>query len=201
MKKYLLLILVFAMSNSNAQSTYENEIETHRSEINLTFSDPDESILKPADIADFQGLEFYDPDPAYKITSRFKKIKKGKVMGFATSTSRIAKYREYGRLTFRVDGKKCRLTIYEPETIDPEDPDYLFLLFKDLTNGHASYGSGRYLNLSKKDIVEEELELDFNYCYNPYCAYSSKYSCPVPPDCNHLKVKIEAGVKAYGKSH
>jgi len=201
MKKYLILICVFVCWNLNAQTTYEKEVAAHRAEINLTFSDAEESILDPDDIAHFQGLEFYPPDQDFKIASKFKKIKNGKIVGFATSTERIANYREYGKLIFRLGGKKCKLIVFEPESIDPEDPDYLFLLFKDLTNGQATYGTGRYLNLSKRDIRERELELDFNYCYNPYCAYSGRYSCPVPPSSNHLKVKIEAGVKTYGKGH
>jgi uncharacterized protein (DUF1684 family) len=73
--------------------------------------------------------------------------------------------------------------------------DYLFIPFKDLTNGEDTYGGGRYLDL--KIPEGETILIDFNRAYNPYCAYNHNYSCPIPPFENHLKVKIEAGVKKY----
>jgi uncharacterized protein (DUF1684 family) len=67
--------------------------------------------------------------------------------------------------------------------------------FTDLTCGNESYGGGRYLDI---DIPEgEEIIIDFNRCYNPYCAYNEKYSCPLTPAVNDLKVEIKAGVKKF----
>jgi uncharacterized protein len=72
--------------------------------------------------------------------------------------------------------------------------NHLFLPFKDLTNGTESYGDGRYLDLS---IPEgEPLVIDFSKAYNPYCAYSSHYSCPIPPKENRLRIPIRAGLIA-----
>jgi len=199
-KKLFGLLLLLAPLLFQAQNSYEKDLEEHRAEINREFADSAETILKKADVADFEGLDFFDAAPSFKVKAKFKRIKKGKVTGFATSTERIAKYKPYGTLTFYIDGKKCRLTVYEDVTPSEEYPDHLFLPFKDLSNGDSTYGGGRYLDLSKSDM-DKEVELDFNYCYNPYCAYSNRYSCPVPPERNHLKVKIEAGVKAYAKGH
>ena len=65
----------------------------------------------------------------------------------------------------------------------------------DKTNGKESYGGGRYLDL---EIPEDKIIiLDFNKAYNPYCAYSDRYSCPIPPIENHLDVAINAGFKAF----
>ena len=75
--------------------------------------------------------------------------------------------------------------------------DYLFLPFMDLTNGVSSYGGGRFLDL--KIPEGESIIIDFKKAYNPYCAYNHRYSCPVPPDANHLNIEIPAGVKAYGE--
>lgn len=189
-------VLLITSVITNAQSDYEKELQTHRAEINEEFADSTKTQLSPEGLAEFQGLDFFDANTNYKVKAKFKRIKNGKVQGFATSTTRIAKYRPYGKLIFKIDGKKCKLTVYEPAEPNPEYPDHLFLPFKDLTNGDSTYGGGRYLDLSKKDMASE-VTLDFNYCYNPYCAYSDRYSCPVPPDCNHLRVGIKAGVKAY----
>ena len=62
-----------------------------------------------------------------------------------------------------------------------------------------TYGGGRYIDLTITDIKNNLIELDFNKCYNPYCAYSDGYSCPIPPDENNLKIKIEAGEKKFAK--
>ena len=76
--------------------------------------------------------------------------------------------------------------------------DYLFIPFKDLSNGEATYGGGRYMDIRMDDIKNGELMLDFNKAYNPYCAYSDGYNCPVPPVENHLETEVNAGEKSFG---
>jgi len=95
----------------------------------------------------------------------------------------------------RTPGEKS----FEMPTTTDRKPVYenLFLPFKDLTNGNKTYGGGRFIDLvipKSKTIV-----IDFNKAYNPYCAYSPKYSCPIVPKENYLTVPIKAGVKAYSK--
>lgn len=79
--------------------------------------------------------------------------------------------------------------------------DYLFIPFKDKTNGAATYGGGRYLELRMGEIIDNKVVIDFNKCYNPYCAYSEGFNCPIPPLENHLDIKIEVGEKMFAKSH
>jgi uncharacterized protein len=77
--------------------------------------------------------------------------------------------------------------------------NYLFLPFTDATTGIETYESGRYIDLQINDIKNNEVLIDFNKAYNPYCAYvSGVYNCPVPPKENHLIVAILAGEKIYG---
>ena len=77
----------------------------------------------------------------------------------------------------------------------PEYVDYLFVPFTDLTNGKGSYSGGRYIDT--RIPPGKKIVLDFNKAYNPYCAYNGKYSCPIPPEENHLEVEIRAGVKDF----
>jgi uncharacterized protein (DUF1684 family) len=71
--------------------------------------------------------------------------------------------------------------------------NYLFIPFKDKTSGNETYGGGRYLDVT---VPNSELTwLDFNTAYNPYCAYSYRYSCPIPPTVNTLPIEIRAGEK------
>ncbi|MDG1428784.1 MAG: DUF1684 domain-containing protein, partial [Crocinitomicaceae bacterium] len=69
----------------------------------------------------------------------------------------------------------------------------LFIPFRDKTSRHETYGGGRYLDVQIPD--RDMMHLDFNLAYNPYCAYSHRYSCPIPPEENTLNVSILAGEK------
>jgi uncharacterized protein (DUF1684 family) len=112
-----------------------------------------------------------------------------------TNTGDRRHYRRWGRLSFEVDGRPAALTIYS----DPYDEDY-FLPFRDATNGDETYGAGRYLDNHRPGVErtgENTFIIDFNYAYNPYCAYSERYSCPLPPRENWLDVPIRAGEKKY----
>lgn len=118
-----------------------------------------------------------------------------------THSGKVKMYRKYGRVCFRMDKKKQVLEVYQSLTLlqNEEMKDYLFIPFNDLTNYETTYAGGRYMDISIKDIKNEKVLLDFNKCYNPYCAYASGYSCPIPPDANKLQLKITAGEKLFGK--
>jgi len=79
-----------------------------------------------------------------------------------------------------------------------EYKNYLFLPFTDATTGVETYESGRYIDLQTGDIKNNQVVIDFNKAYNPYCAYvSGVYNCPIPPRENHLPVAILAGEKRF----
>ena len=105
-----------------------------------------------------------------------------------------------GILSFTINGQLLKLNVYqsEPEIDSDADSDYLFLPFLDATNGETSYGGGRYIDLTIP--TTDELIIDFNKAYNPYCAYNEKYSCPIVPRENYLALEIRAGVKRF-KAH
>ena len=71
------------------------------------------------------------------------------------------------------------------------------MLFRstDLTSGQSSDSEGRYVDL--EPLHHGRFQLDFNYAYNPYCAYNPNWNCPVPPVENRLDVAIEAGEKSF----
>ena len=101
-------------------------------------------------------------------------------------------------LKFRVVGR-LKVTSNSPFFLmkTQEYKDYLFFPFTDLTNGEESYSGGRYIDLH---IPEgEEIVIDFNKAYNPYCAYASGFSCPIVPKENHLSLRITAGIKYQQK--
>ena len=70
-----------------------------------------------------------------------------------------------------------------------------FLPFVDATSGKETYGAGRYLDIELTH--DGEIVVDFNYAYNPYCAYNEQWSCPLTPFENRVQVPIRAGEKNF----
>lgn len=101
-------------------------------------------------------------------------------------------FNRVGRFDLSIEGKSVTLNAYQ--SAEKDDPS-LFIPFRDSTSGNESYGSSRYLDLPVEH--NDEYTVDFNYAYNPYCAYSDAYVCPLPPRENWLAVAIEAGEKEY----
>ncbi len=150
---------------------------------------------------DRKYISFYPVDKSYCVKASFKRIidKNGFYMN--TSTNEQQKFFKYGLLTFKLHGKSLHLYIYQSQDLLQQEKykDYLFVPFGDATSGFTSYGGGRYMDFTLQDIRNNQLAIDFNKAYNPYCAYTAGYSCPIPPKENLLTVPIRAGEKNYGK--
>ncbi len=142
-------------------------------------------------------LNYYDPDSVFRITATFRAAGKTKPITFPTSAGKKVTYLVFGEFHFTVSGQACVLEVYRPSVASPLTRGLLFIPFRDLTSGTDTYGGGRYLDLKMEEVVNGKVILDFNKAYNPLCAYEDGFSCPIPPKKNHLKVRIEAGEKAY----
>ncbi len=199
MKKLIIALIAFAPLTIFAQD-FKAEIEKHREEYKAEFLKNSSSPLKKED---FEYLRFYEPNEKFKVECEFVATKKGKPFDVPTSSGQTATYTKFGELKFEIEGKSYKLAVYQSLRLRnlPQYRDYLFIPFKDLTNGKETYGGGRYLDLRMKEIAGDKIYLDFNKAYNPYCAFSAGYSCPIPPKENQLKVAIEAGEKNFAKEH
>lgn len=201
--RYLSFCLsMLCVSTLNAQ-TYEDSIIELRVVQMGEMIDSSKHILKQDEIDHFEGLAFFKVDPAYRISARFTRSI-GKKFEMPTTTDRKPIYRRYGYVDFVLNGDSCRLTVYQNMALkkQKEYKKYLFIPFRDATSGKETYGGGRYLDTEIPS--GEALILDFNRAYNPYCAYSHRYSCPIPPEENTLKVAISAGEKVpvgFDKQH
>ncbi|WP_258099087.1 DUF1684 domain-containing protein [Marinoscillum pacificum] len=182
-----------------AQQSHAEEIKEWQKELNHEFADPEESPLEKKDFKKFESLEFFPINEDWRIEASFEFTPFQKPFTIPTTTDRLPVYVQYGIARFEIEGQKFEFPIYQNLELREEEEykDYLFAPFTDLTNGFETYGGGRYLDLRipKGDIIV----LDFNKAYNPYCAYSGRYSCPIPPAKNDLALRIEAGVKAWNK--
>jgi uncharacterized protein (DUF1684 family) len=111
------------------------------------------------------------------------------VVAADTSTGETQSYQRAGIIRFAVDGQPAELTLYQGEQGE------LFLPLRDATSGTETYGAGRYLEPTPLDA--DRVLVDFNYLYNPYCAYNEAWSCPLPPRENWLTVPIRAGEQTF----
>ncbi|WP_452222569.1 DUF1684 domain-containing protein [Lacinutrix chionoecetis] len=200
MKNFFCLICLSLSILSCAQDKQPLLGETeHQREENAKFKDALKSPLTEKDRKTFRALEFFPFDSTYVVIANFKRTPDETPFEMATTTDRKPMYVKYGELTFTLKGEACKLDIYQNIDLIKREgyEDYLFLPFLDETNGENSYGGGRYLDASQPE--GDTIVLDFNKAYNPYCAYSPRYSCPIVPLKNSLDLAVEAGVKAYKK--
>lgn len=193
MKKYFFFFIFFLSLCSSAQN-YQDSIRELRVLHFAELMDTSNHILTQNEIDHFEGLDYFLIDTSYIINAHFIK-KKGKRFKMPTTTDRQPVYRQFGFIEFSLNNSNYRLTVYQNMKLikQKEYKNYLFLPFKDKTSGNESYGGGRYLDLRIPE--ENEMILDFNVCYNPYCAYSVRFSCPIPPKENTLRTEIRAGEK------
>jgi hypothetical protein len=179
--------------------SYKDSINIHRKEYKEGFITDPESPLKAKDTG---FLRFYAINPVYCVDAAIKISKGQKPFMLPTHSGKLKKYQEFATATFKLNGKIYLLHIYQALDLIAKDPqynDYLFIPFKDLTNYAETFGGGRYLDISAKDIKNGHVRLDFNKCYNMLCAYSEGFSCPIPPSENSLKTAIKAGEKLFAK--
>jgi uncharacterized protein (DUF1684 family) len=175
------------------------EIKQFQDELNEQYRNADKSPLDPKDRKRFKKHDFYKVDLKYRVVAKLDRNVSQEILQMKTSTARMAKYKKYAVATFQLEGQAYSLTLYQSLDLarSPDYKDYLFLPFLDKTSGEESYGAGRYIDLRTTDA--DEIVIDFNKAYNPYCAYSNRYSCPRVPDENNLGVAIRAGIRYTAK--
>ncbi|MCC6283377.1 MAG: DUF1684 domain-containing protein [Saprospiraceae bacterium] len=195
----LAILCTRIVAQSSVDPAFLTEINAHRQQYKNEFISDKHSPLTARDTG---FLDFFPPDPSWRIAATVKIIPQSPSFDMLTYSGQKQLYRRYAALQFDWNGQVNTLNLYQNLMLIAKDStyfDYLFLPFKDLTNGGETYGGGRYLDFRMRDIENGVLILDFNKNYNPYCAYSDGYSCPIPPRENHLDFEIRAGEKEFRK--
>lgn len=193
----LYLALLLPAASTHAQDKiYAAQIAEHRQHYKQEFLEDKRSPLKADDTA---NLRFFSPDEKYKVKAKVTLTPDAEPFDMPTVSGKTKKYRQYCWLTFKINDTAVRLQVFQSLKLieDPKYKDHLFVPFTDGTTYTETYGGGRYLDLSLLDISNGFIELDFNKCYNPWCAYASGYSCPIPPVENRMPVFIRAGEMNY----
>jgi uncharacterized protein (DUF1684 family) len=163
-----------------------------RLERDKTWSESDDPI-PAARHAEFLPLKYFPPDPNYTVPAQLKLAETRPVVELPTSTGPLRRMQVVGTLEFMLNGQKLSLGALSPAD---EPIRSLFVPFADLTTGKETYSAGRYLDI--EPTPTGIYNIDFNYAYNPTCAYNKSYECPYPPPSNRLKIPVRAGEKAPG---
>jgi uncharacterized protein len=193
-KTGLLFTFIAISLIATAQSTYKDSIKLYIS----NYVEKHEVVKGD----DRKKLHFFTVDPAYRVTATFEKKENSSWFLMPTSGPIKKFYRVYGVVHFTLKGNTVQLNIYQSQDLlqNAEYKNYLFLPFTDGTTGNESYHGGRYIDITMENIKNNQVVIDFNKAYNPYCAYvTGRYNCPIPPKENHLPIAIEAGEKGYTK--
>jgi len=199
MKWFTFILLIIPLTGVSQDYTTSEQLR--RLKQDTAYSDTASTPLHFDSLPSFDGLRYFKIDKKYRLECKVKKDL-GPNFTMATSSGKLKEFRQYAVLKFKLNGKKHKLPIYQNIKLmtNPLYRNYLFVPFTDLTNGHETYGGGRYLEVTiPKD--GEKLVIDFNQAFNPLCHYRTGWNCPIPPKANFLNTRIEAGEKLLYEDH
>jgi uncharacterized protein (DUF1684 family) len=139
---------------------------------------------------EYKGLQYFPPDLSYRFELALTPNPKPETVVIMSTRGNQRHAQHLGWFDFVVGGVPCRLEamrLLEPGVGEND----LGIFFRDATTGKESYALGRYVDVKK--LPDGRFLLDFNFAYNPACAFSDYYNCPIPPKGNTLAVAIRAG--------
>ena len=178
-------------------SEWKEHIRVEREQKDGFFKMPYQSPLPFDECKNFNGLNYYPPDPDYRFELQLHEHQEKETIKIKDTQGNEREFVRWGEFSFRIGDTDCKLQAYKGS---PEE-ERLFVPFRDTTSGKETYGAGRYLDFEtgRHQTSEGKWIIDFNDAYNPWCAYSKDYACPFTPPENWLKMPIYAGEKDYKK--
>jgi hypothetical protein len=133
---------------------------------------------------------WFDPDPAFRVEARLVHDGQPREEIILSTRGNRRRALHLGKLQFVLQGEQMVLSalrLLEPG-VDERD---VSIFFRDATTGRESYPVGRYVDAVP--LGGDKYALDFNRAYNPTCAFSPLYNCPIPPRENVLSIAVRAG--------
>lgn len=142
--------------------------------------------LTHPELGKFEGIPVFDYDPSFKVKAFFEP-KFNETMEIPNVLGQVIEWKVMGILKFEIGDEK-----YQLHALD--EAGKLFVIFSDETSGQETYPTGRYLYVSYPDKTGMT-EIDFNFSYNPPCAFTAFATCPIPPKVNRLPIALKVGEK------
>lgn len=176
------------MTEEHAEDDERGQLQEFRAAKDEFMRTDAQSPLRAEARQTFTGLRYYPPNDVLRLDLPLDTAVSDEPVSMETSTGGAQEYRRAGKIHFTVNDEPAELTVYQSH-------EQLFLPLRDATSATTTYPAGRYLE--PEPAGEGRISVDFNYLYNPYCAYDDRWSCPVPPAENWLQVPIEAGEQRF----
>jgi hypothetical protein len=156
-----------------------------------------QSALSAEQKSRFTGLQHFPYNPSLRFALPLDMDEAPTTIDVELRDDGLLRLRRIGKVRFRVDGQYLSLSLFWIHAYGGG----LFVPFRDLTSSETTYPGGRYLldTIKGADLGQEDskLVIDFNYAYNPSCAYHPRWDCPLAPPENHLPVAIRAGEQRF----
>lgn len=177
-------------------------LQRFREQRDLLFASHAQSALDEQQRHGFQGLRYFPYNPALRFIVDIDTAIESKRYDVAMDAQESMAMTRFGQVRFMVGTTEVCLFVYWLEIYGGG----LFLPFRDATYRTESYGGGRYLFDTIKgsnpvpvagDETGQRIILDFNYAYNPSCAYNDRWVCPLAPRDNMLEIEMRAGEMRY----
>jgi uncharacterized protein (DUF1684 family) len=157
------------------------------------FIEHPDSPIPPARRGAWPGAAWYPYDPAWRVTGTVISEMRGAPIEIPLLADGVVRCSRVATIVFNVVGRDASLSIYWFEGYGGG----LWLPFTDATSGDSTYGAGRYLydTIKGADLGADadRVILDFNFAYNPSCAYDERWSCPLAPPENRLPFAVTVG--------
>lgn len=191
-----LLILYSCEKNyTPEEKLYIEKVNQFRDSKNQDFKNSPDSPFNFKNKIQFKNLNYFDVDPSFVFKSRLYEFSnKDTITIFGTKgESRTAV--KFGFVKFRRNDGDYKINVYKSYSKSGEE--YFGIWFTDQTTNHETYGVGRYLDFEKNENKDYVYTIDFNFAYNPYCAYSPVFSCAIPTKDDYIDLAISAGEKKF----
>jgi uncharacterized protein (DUF1684 family) len=148
---------------------------------------------------DFKSVSYFPYDPAFRVTARFVADAGLRARDFHTSRGSDKRFFHAGEAVFRLKGREVRLPLYTSDK-DPKKVADMSAFFHDELSNNGVYGAGRYVDVEAfGTFPPKSVVLDFNNAYNPNCARSPHYTCPLAVD--EIPVAMKAGERDPHAKH
>lgn len=175
---------------TDTDDAWQARIAAHRADKDEFLATHDQSPIPPADRGAFDGLRYFDIDASFRVAARYQPARDPEAVELETTRGPPAEYTRAAVLGFDLGDSHHTLTAFRVE-----GESSLFVPFTDeTTDDGRTYEHGRYLDVDPAGADGgDEVALDFNLAYNPFCAYGGSFSCALPPADNHVPAAITAG--------
>ncbi|MDB2261739.1 DUF1684 domain-containing protein [Halorubrum ezzemoulense] len=173
---------------------YAERLRANRREKDEFFDDHPQSPIPPEHRDEFDGLDYFPPNPDYRVEATVTVHDDPEPVEMETTASNPVRYLRIVTFALEINGTEHTLAGYRQKG----DDGAVFVPFRDKTTGQQTYHQGRYMELApERELADgDAVTIDFNLAYNPFCAYSETFSCPLPPEENWLEVVVPAGERA-----